>query len=165
MCALNTLSRRSFFPATLYLSTSKLAVAVVGNLSFASALCMYNLVIKVRARRGAWGPLVAAVYASGGPCQGPRTAAAAADARTGASTRASAPALGPSLSRPLLAPSRTCAPRRQVFLGSLREIELERVKEKLSSAIMETCLALTIFRCALAIGRIEGSLCLLRCRC
>jgi hypothetical protein len=33
-----------------------------------------------------------------------------------------------------------------VFLGSLREIELERVKEKLSSAIMETCLALTIFR-------------------
>jgi CRISPR/Cas system-associated endoribonuclease Cas2 len=37
---------------------------------------------------------------------------------------------------------------RQVFLGSLREIELERVKEKLSSAIMETCLALTIFRCA-----------------
>jgi hypothetical protein len=38
----------------------------------------------------------------------------------------------------------------QVFLGSLREIELERVKEKLSSAIMETCLALTIFRCACA---------------
>jgi E3 ubiquitin-protein ligase synoviolin len=36
--------------------------------------------------------------------------------------------------------------RLQVFLGSLREIELERVKEKLSSAIMETCLALTIFR-------------------
>jgi E3 ubiquitin-protein ligase synoviolin len=35
---------------------------------------------------------------------------------------------------------------RQVFLGTLREIELERVKEKLSSAIMETCLALTIFR-------------------
>lgn len=72
-------TRRHFFPATLYLSTSKLAVAVVGNLSFATALCMYNLVIKV-------------------------------------------------------------------FLGSLREIELERVKEKLSSAIMETCLALTIFR-------------------
>jgi hypothetical protein len=34
----------------------------------------------------------------------------------------------------------------QVFLGTLREIELERVKEKLSSAIMETCFALTIFR-------------------
>eukprot|EP00879_Flechtneria_rotunda_P028227 GHRR01030317.1.p1 GENE.GHRR01030317.1~~GHRR01030317.1.p1 ORF type:complete len:814 (+),score=384.97 GHRR01030317.1:119-2560(+) len=63
----------------MYLSTSKLAVAAVGNLSFAMALCMYNLVIKV-------------------------------------------------------------------FLGTLREIELERVKEKLSSAIMETCLALTIFR-------------------
>jgi hypothetical protein len=36
-----------FFPATVYLSTSKLAVATVGNLSFAMALCMYNLVIKV----------------------------------------------------------------------------------------------------------------------
>eukprot|EP00877_Chromochloris_zofingiensis_P001514 jgi/Chrzof1/11363/Cz05g34030.t1 len=69
----------SFFPATLYLSTSKLAVAAVGNLTFAAALCMYNIIIKV-------------------------------------------------------------------FLGNLREIELERVKEKLSSAIMETCLALTIFR-------------------
>ncbi len=33
-----------------------------------------------------------------------------------------------------------------MFLGNLREIELERVKEKLSSAVMETCLALTIFR-------------------
>lgn len=31
----------------MYLSTSKLAVAAVGNLSFAVALCMYNLVIKV----------------------------------------------------------------------------------------------------------------------
>ncbi|WIA09744.1 hypothetical protein OEZ85_009123 [Tetradesmus obliquus] len=72
-------TRIQFFPAAMYLSTSKLAVAAVGNLSFAVALCMYNLVIKV-------------------------------------------------------------------FLGSLREIELERVKEKLSSAIMETCLALTIFR-------------------
>jgi len=72
-------TRRDFFPATMYLSTSKLAVAAVGNLSFATALCVYNLVLKV-------------------------------------------------------------------FLGNLREIELERVREKLSSAIMETCLALTIFR-------------------
>lgn len=36
-----------FFPTAVYLSTSKLAVAAVGNLSFAMALCMYNLVIKV----------------------------------------------------------------------------------------------------------------------
>jgi hypothetical protein len=35
----------------MYLSTSKLAVAAVGNLSFAVALCMYNLVIKVCAAR------------------------------------------------------------------------------------------------------------------
>lgn len=40
----------------------------------------------------------------------------------------------------------------QIFLGTLREIELERVKEKLSSAIMETCLALTIFREEFNIG-------------
>jgi hypothetical protein len=40
-----------FFPAAMYLSTSKLAVAAVGNLSFAVALCMYNLVIKVCAAR------------------------------------------------------------------------------------------------------------------
>ena len=38
-----------FFPTAVYLSTSKLAVAAVGNLSFAMALCMYNLVIKVNA--------------------------------------------------------------------------------------------------------------------
>lgn len=44
-----------------------------------------------------------------------------------------------------------CLPA-QVFLGTLREIELERVKEKLSSAIMETCLALTIFREEFNIG-------------
>lgn len=36
--------------------------------------------------------------------------------------------------------------RLQVFLGTLREVELERINERLSSAIMETCLALTIFR-------------------
>lgn len=44
-----------------------------------------------------------------------------------------------------------CCPP-QIFLGTLREIELERVKEKLSSAIMETCLALTIFREEFNIG-------------
>lgn len=33
-----------------------------------------------------------------------------------------------------------------LFLGSLREVELERINERLSSALMETCLALTIFR-------------------
>jgi hypothetical protein len=31
----------------VYLSTSKLAVATVGNFSFAMALCMYKLVIWV----------------------------------------------------------------------------------------------------------------------
>ena len=34
----------------------------------------------------------------------------------------------------------------QVFLGSLREAEVERVNERISQAVMETCLAMTIFR-------------------
>lgn len=34
----------------------------------------------------------------------------------------------------------------QIFLGQLREVEWEKINERLSSAIMETCLALTIFR-------------------
>ncbi len=35
---------------------------------------------------------------------------------------------------------------RQVFLGSLREAEVERINDRISQAIMETCLAMTIFR-------------------
>lgn len=34
----------------------------------------------------------------------------------------------------------------QLFLGSLRDIEQEMVRERLSSAVMESLLALTIFR-------------------
>ena len=34
----------------------------------------------------------------------------------------------------------------QVFLGRLRESEMERLHERISSAVMETCLAMTIFR-------------------
>ena len=34
----------------------------------------------------------------------------------------------------------------QVFLGTLREPEIERVNERISQAVMETCLAMTIFR-------------------
>ncbi len=34
----------------------------------------------------------------------------------------------------------------QVFLGSLREAEVERINDRISQAIMETCLAMTIFR-------------------
>lgn len=41
---------RSFYPATLYLSTSKVAVAAMGNLAFALALCTHKLVMKVSAR-------------------------------------------------------------------------------------------------------------------
>ncbi|KAL6757438.1 hypothetical protein V8C86DRAFT_3013956 [Haematococcus lacustris] len=72
-------TRQHFYPATLYLSTSKLAVAVVGNLLFATALLLHRAVIKI-------------------------------------------------------------------FLGSLRDIEQEMIKEKLSSAVMESLLALTVFR-------------------
>ena len=33
-----------------------------------------------------------------------------------------------------------------MFFGSLRESEIERVNERISQAVMETCLAMTIFR-------------------
>ncbi len=36
-----------FFPAVYYLSTSKIAIAVLGNLAFAMALTLYNLTTKV----------------------------------------------------------------------------------------------------------------------
>ena len=34
----------------------------------------------------------------------------------------------------------------QLFLGTLREAEVERVNQRISQAIIETCLAMTIFR-------------------
>ena len=34
----------------------------------------------------------------------------------------------------------------QVFLGTLREAEVERINDRISQAVMETCLAMTIFR-------------------
>lgn len=37
-------------------------------------------------------------------------------------------------------------PARQVFLGSLREAEVELINDRLSQAVMETCLAMTIFQ-------------------
>ncbi len=33
-----------------------------------------------------------------------------------------------------------------MFLGTLREAEVERINERISQAVMETCLAMTIFR-------------------
>lgn len=72
-------TRQHFYPAMVYLSTSKLAVALLGNMAFASALLGQSLAIKL-------------------------------------------------------------------FLGGLREIEVEMVRERLSSAIMESLLALTVFR-------------------
>ena len=34
----------------------------------------------------------------------------------------------------------------QLFLGALREAEVERVNQRISQAVIETCLAMTIFR-------------------
>lgn len=45
ICKLNATYR--FFPAVFYLSTSKVAIAVLGNLAFAMALTLYNLTTKV----------------------------------------------------------------------------------------------------------------------
>ena len=36
-----------FFPSVYYLSTSKIAIAVLGNFAFAAALCLYFLLTKV----------------------------------------------------------------------------------------------------------------------
>ncbi len=33
-----------------------------------------------------------------------------------------------------------------MFLGQLREAEVERINDRISQAVMETCLAMTIFR-------------------
>ena len=38
-----------FFPSVYYLSTSKVAIAVLGNFAFAVALCTYFLMTKVSA--------------------------------------------------------------------------------------------------------------------
>ena len=72
-------TREQYFPAMLYLSTSKLSVVVMGNLAFALTLCLGHLL-------------------------------------------------------------------KAIFLGQLREAEVERLYERAKDAIMETCLAMTIFR-------------------
>ncbi|PNH01928.1 E3 ubiquitin-protein ligase, partial [Tetrabaena socialis] len=72
-------TRQYFYRSTIYLASSKIAVAAMGNLAFALALCAHQVVIKL-------------------------------------------------------------------FLGSLRDIEQEMIRERLSSAVMESLLALTIFR-------------------
>jgi E3 ubiquitin-protein ligase synoviolin len=72
-------TREQYFPAMLYLSTSKLSVVVLGNLAFALTLCFGHIL-------------------------------------------------------------------KQIFLGQLREAEIERLYERAKDAIMETCLAMTIFR-------------------
>ena len=64
----------------------------------------------------------------------------------------------------------------QVFLGTLREPEIERVNERISQAVMETCLAMTIFRdefntafvamfALLTFIKVSGAHCVLLQRC
>eukprot|EP00884_Botryococcus_braunii_P013880 jgi/Botrbrau1/22493/Bobra.114_2s0019.1 len=72
-------TKEQFFPAMLYLSNSKVAIAAISNFAFAMMLCTYHLV-------------------------------------------------------------------RMAFLGTLRDAEVERINERMSQAIMETCLAMTMFR-------------------
>ena len=72
-------TREQYFPAMMYLSTSKVAMVIVGNFGF-SALLVLGRVVKA------------------------------------------------------------------TFLGTLREAEVERLYERTRDAVMETCLAMTIFR-------------------
>lgn len=78
-------TREQFFPSLVYLSNSKLSVAILGNLGFALALSTYKLLT--------W-----------------------------------------------------------AFLGRLRDSEVERINDKVSQAIIETLLAMTIFRQDFTIG-------------
>ena len=47
---------------------------------------------------------------------------------------------------PASAPHASALHGLQIFLGTLREAEVERVNQRISQAIIETCLAMTIFR-------------------
>lgn len=213
----------------LHLSQSKIAIAILGNLSFALALCTYKIMIKVRlnptptpelcgsiqspnslsatiyppmhrarcsvggaiqqqrkrhpdqgeegvpiqrnespsqrqggphqrflvmAWTGAWGCMGTfpsscphADAASGGrlcAMYGERHCVIWGNVRT--DTR-SCPAC---LQKPLFLNLEAMTPKdlnsSQLFLGSLREAEVERINDRMSQAIMETCLAMTIFR-------------------
>ena len=101
---------RRFFPSVYYLSTSKVAIAVLGNFAFAVALCTYFLLTKVTHKAAM--PLPTPLTLSG--CYW----------------------LYSSTNRRWL----------QIFLGTLREAEVERINQRISQAIIETCLAMTIFR-------------------
>ncbi|KAL6782770.1 hypothetical protein ACKKBG_A08070 [Auxenochlorella protothecoides x Auxenochlorella symbiontica] len=72
-------TREEFYPAVVHLSTSKVCIAVLGNLGFAATLLTYKCLTRI-------------------------------------------------------------------FLGQLRDAELERISERVSQAVVETCLAMTIFR-------------------
>jgi len=119
---------RRFFPALQYLSTSKIAIAVAGNFAFAMALCLYRAMVKVSTS-----PRCACAAPPTSPTSPPHV-------ETGACSTLAHCYIRPSTS----AIHRYLAP--QVFLGQLREAEIERINDRISQAIMETCLAMTIFR-------------------
>ena len=65
-------------------------------------------------------------------------------ARTASHPRHPCPPANPPLLS-LHCPALRC-PALQVFLGTLRDSEVERVNDKVGQAVIETCLAMTIFR-------------------
>ena len=115
----------------LHLSQSKIAIAVGGNYAFALALCTYKVMIKV----GNLCPGVVALERTRALC-----------------LNLASSSCHHWLSRTVVAHSHVgcfespCVSPHQVFLGSLREAEVERINDRISQAIMETCLAMTIFR-------------------
>ena len=133
---------RRFFPSVVYLATSKVAVATLGNLAFAMALLLYHAIVKVPPADCAscaacscatsWS---AAVQATEQPGAAKGSAGTRAGSRHSWGLQCHSPGLGRGRRRTA-----------QVFLGTLRELEIERVNERISQAVMETCLAMTIFR-------------------
>jgi hypothetical protein len=120
-----------FFPAMVYLATSKLSITVLGNLGFAVALSMYKVMTKVC--------VLGTLRAQRSPMriQSPGTAHGNAIAIL---TTIWADEM-------LLLPQQHLrAPLSQIFLGNLRDSELERINDKISQAVVETLLAMTIFR-------------------
>ena len=69
-----------FFPSVYYLSTSKVAIAVLGNLAFALALALYNVTTKVGRKRAldaiGWSAKFSTMYVvcrfSSGLCASPK---------------------------------------------------------------------------------------------
>ena len=125
------------------MASSKVAIATFGNLAFALALCLYRLVTKVCLwlAPGSIDKYVSLLNIckcsrAGKKCHIPNQTFEADDHFE--SDRQQEVFLQITILKRVST--------MQVFLGQLRDSEVERINERISQAVMETCLAMTIFR-------------------